>query len=289
MAAKMISQQRGTMRNGQLFADLTAVGAAGRALGDEARSRLVDVGLDLIGAHSQQGADLAVSQTVQHCQDQGCTLALRELEQRGEQLIEILPRLELRHGVLSARPPFADLTDGSTLADDAQAGVAGDREQPRAQVDAALVREQRFVSGGERRLDGVLGVAVGAEDVTAEGQQLPTVTVVERFEGLCIAAAHIRHKPIVAHGTRPRARADTWLRSDTAMTIGQLPSPATRLVWAHDHCPSSIVRCNDPYARNPSLPEKSHAQPRFDRPAAEGVGPRLWARNTRVPGAGIID
>jgi hypothetical protein len=221
VSAKTALQQRRPARRSELFADHTAIGTAGLSLGDEIRSRLIDVRLDLLCADSQQSTDLALAKAVQFGEDQRGPLALRELEKRREHLTQILPLFHLRHGILTGWRHSYDISGRPALAQDTQAGVASDPEQPGAQVDPAVVREKRPVSGRERRLNGILGIRSGAKHVAAEGQQLTGVPVVEDLECGRIAATHKRHQSVIRSKAQPRARPRAQSCSYVSMAIGQ--------------------------------------------------------------------
>ncbi len=185
-----------------------AIRNTGQPLGFEVRSCLIDVRADLVGADTQQSADLGVAETVQLSENQRRSLVLRQLDQGREHLTEVLPLLHLRrkvHKIPVRRRRLADLGDGLALAKDAQAGVASDREQPRAHIDQALVCEQCPVSGCESRLNRILGIVSGAEHVAAEGQQLVAMAVVEDLERSRIAATDKRHKSVIGGKAQPSA------------------------------------------------------------------------------------
>ena len=84
-----------------------------------------------------------------------------------------------------------------------QAAVAGDRVQPRAQLDVARAAAQRPVGGGEAVLQGVLGLLAAAQHVSAEGEQAAVVAVVDDLEGGVVAGAHASDESIVAHAQQP--------------------------------------------------------------------------------------
>jgi hypothetical protein len=68
-----------------------------------------------------------------------------------------------------------------------EAAVAGDGEQPRAQVDLVVRRQQGPVGREHDVLERVLGVLERAEHVAAEAQQRPVVPVVDGLEGALVA------------------------------------------------------------------------------------------------------
>ena len=89
-----------------------------------------------------------------------------------------------------------------------EAAVARDPVEPGANVDAALVAEDRVEGGGEDLLQDVLGVLGRAEHVAAERVEARLVALHERFEGVRVAAARERDQALVAleseEGRAPR-------------------------------------------------------------------------------------
>ncbi len=67
-------------------------------------------------------------------------------------------------------------------AQDGEAAVAGDRVEPRAQLDALVRADELAVGRHERVLDGVLGLLEGADHVAAEREDAAMVAVVDGLE-----------------------------------------------------------------------------------------------------------
>jgi len=216
----MALQQRRAAGYGELLADLQAVRTASLALGAEAGPRLVDVGLDLLGADLQHGPDLAVTETVQLCEDQRGSLALWQLQEARERLTQILTLLDLCLGIGARRRRRDHLDGAATLAQDAYARIASNGKQPGAQVYLAIVCDKRPVRGRERRLNGVFGILRRVEHVPSERQQLAGMAVIEDLERGPIAATDQRHEPLVRGEAKPNSRP----RPDSSTAISQLIS-----------------------------------------------------------------
>jgi len=221
MASKLAFQQRCAASRGELHAYLRAVDAARDPLGDQARPRLIDVGLDPLGGDSEHRADLTVTESVQLGQDQRGPLALGQIEHRRDHLAQVLALLGLHRRILARHGRLVDLRRRSALAQDAQRGVASDREEPRAQIHAPLVGHQRSVRRRERRLHGVLGVVLGVQDVAAEHQQLASVAVIEDLKRRQVAAAHERNEAVIRRKTRPHATTSAGHDCGCSMAIDQ--------------------------------------------------------------------
>ncbi len=98
-----------------------------------------DIGLDLLGAHPQQGADLRLAEPVELGQHQSGPLALGQRLQCLQGLPEVLSLLHRRGGVSMRVERFLDHIPGPPTAQDGQAGVASDGEQPGAHSNRPLV------------------------------------------------------------------------------------------------------------------------------------------------------
>ena len=68
-----------------------------------------------------------------------------------------------------------------------EAAVAGDGEQPRAQLVGRALGDQRAVGAQEGLLERVLALVLGAEHVPAEAEQRPVMAVVDGLEGALVA------------------------------------------------------------------------------------------------------
>ena len=207
MPAQPSLAQRRAARGGELLANVRAVGLAGDPLGDEVGARLVGVGLDLLGAHSEHGRDFRLAQPVELGEHERGALALGKLAQVREHVADLVAHLEFVVGVAVQRGLAVELDPRVALAQRGQAAVAGDREQPRPQRHGALVGEQRPVGRGERGLHRILGIVPRGEHVQAERQEARGVAVVEDLERRGVAAAHRLDEPLVAGQPQPDARA----------------------------------------------------------------------------------
>jgi hypothetical protein len=126
--------------------------------------------------------------------------------------LQVLALLDLRgepDGHRQRRLDGRERHDVAPRAQDRQAPVAGDREEPGAQRDGPLVGPQGPVRGDEGVLERVLGLLGGAEQVTAEREQRPVVPVVERLEGAIVARAHACDQSLIGQmGQQLRRRLD---------------------------------------------------------------------------------
>ncbi len=78
-----------------------------------------------------------------------------------------------------------------------ETAVAGDREEPRLELDWAIIGQKRLVRTDVSVLQGVLGLFRGAEHVPAERQEIALVAVVDDLEGRLIAGADARDEAVV--------------------------------------------------------------------------------------------
>jgi len=242
MTAQPRPQQRSAARFGELATNLRAVDFARAPLREQARARLVDVRLDLLRRHLEHRADLSVAEAVQLGQHERRALALRQLANRREHLAQAFALLGSRRRILAIRRDVVNLRGLAALAQDRQCGVSCDREQPWAQIDLALICQQRPVGRSERRLQGVLRIVSRAEDVHAKREQLARMTVIESLECPQVAAAHERYEALIRRRTRAHASCDSRKRSRRYAT-SRHPAP--------DDCPTRAIpiRLTDPLAR----------------------------------------
>ena len=78
-----------------------------------------------------------------------------------------------------------------------EAAVAGDGEQPGAQLVRGALGDQGAVRAQEGLLERVLALVLGAEHVAAEAEQLAVVAVVDDLEGALVARRGERGEPAV--------------------------------------------------------------------------------------------
>ena len=89
----------------------------------------------------------------------------------------------------------ADL--GPPRAQRRQAAVAGDRVQPRTQVDGVGAPVQGAIRRHEAVLQGVLGLLAVSQHLSAEGEQPAVIAVVDDLERVVVAGAHARHQSLI--------------------------------------------------------------------------------------------
>ena len=147
----------------------------------------------------EHGRDPRVVERTELGEQERRPLVLRQAGEVGEQLAQILappPTVAARPVGRGLRQLDRDVR--TSCAQQRQAAVAGDREQPRTQVDRLLAAHQTAKGRQERVLDGVLGLLARAEHVAAEAEDRGVVAVVERLERAFVAAADERDEPLVA-------------------------------------------------------------------------------------------
>ena len=191
---------------GQLLADLDARRLARRAGAQQRLARLEDERLDLLPAHAEDGRDLLVGLVAELEEDQRGALVVGQALQLGHQLAQVGAPLDVGGHALDRPGAVRDRVDGDLGAartQHRQAAVAGDRVQPRAQVDVAAAAAQRPVRRGEAVLQGVLGLLATAQHLPAEGEQPAVVAVVDDLEGVVVAGAHASDEPVVADAQQP--------------------------------------------------------------------------------------
>ena len=169
---------------------------------------LEDECLDLLPRHAEHLRDLRVRQRVEFGEHQRRPLIVRQALHIADQIPEILACLNLRgealgldllkfgHGLLPAGTQ------------DAEAAVAGDREQPRTQMDRLFGLHQVAVGGGERVLNGVLGLVGIAEHVAAERQNRLVISVVGGLKGSRAALSDQGHEARIRGDSQQHRRAE---------------------------------------------------------------------------------
>ena len=124
----------------ELLADLGAWRLARRARAQQRLARLEDEGLDLLPAHAEDGRDLLVGLVAELEEDQRGALVIGQALQLGHQLAQVGAPLDVGGHALDRPGAVRDRVDGdlgAACTQRRQAPVAGDRVQPRAQVDVA--------------------------------------------------------------------------------------------------------------------------------------------------------
>jgi hypothetical protein len=189
VAAQRVAPQRAATQVRKLLADLHARGLARRAAGDQGAAGLEHERLHLLLRAPEHGADLVVRHVAQLGEHERGALIGREAAEVAEQGAQVVPALDLVREVLGRR--LDGLVRGALAprAQDAEAAVAGDRVQPRPQLDRLVGAQQVAVGREERVLDGVLGLLHGAEHVAAEGEDAAVMARVHDLEGRFRAAA----------------------------------------------------------------------------------------------------
>ena len=105
----------------------------------------------------------------------------------GQQIAQVLALLDTGGEAVGRGLELLD-GHGRGLAgrEDRETAVAGDREQPGAQLLRGALGEQGAVGAQEGLLQRVLALVLGAEHVAAEAEQRPVVTVVDDLEGALV-------------------------------------------------------------------------------------------------------
>ena len=78
-----------------------------------------------------------------------------------------------------------------------QAAVAGDRVQPRLELDRLVARDKIAVCRHERLLDGVLGLDLRPEHVAAEREDAAVVAVVDGLERRFVATPDLSDQTLI--------------------------------------------------------------------------------------------
>jgi hypothetical protein len=189
---------------------LDARRVARRACAQQRLTRLEHESLDLLPAHAEDRRDLLVGLVSELEEDEGGPLVVRQALQLRHQLAQLGAPLDLGGRALDgarARRDRFDAGVGPARAQRGQAAVAGDRVQPRAQLDGPGAAAQGPVRRHEAVLQGVLGLLAVPQHVSAEREQPTVVAVVDDLERVVVAGAHASDEPIVADAYQaPTAR-----------------------------------------------------------------------------------
>jgi hypothetical protein len=189
MAAQRAAQQRAATQRRELLAHLRAVGVACVALVHERCPGLEHECLDLLRATADDLGDLIAAEVAEAREQERRTLVVGKVVKVAEQLAQVAAAL---HAV---RKPFSSGLDDGVVdigvlaagADDGQAAVARDLEEPWLDVDGAVVADDVAVQRDERVLRGVFAVLLGAQHVAAEAEDSQVVAVIEHLEGRCVS------------------------------------------------------------------------------------------------------
>jgi hypothetical protein len=208
--AQVPAQRGAPQRTGaqalELGADLRARRVARLAAGDQRAAALEDERLHLVARHAQHGADLVVRAGAELGEHERGALVLGQAGEVGQQVAQVLAALDGAREVLGRRLVGRGERVLAAPAQQREAAVAGDRVEPRAQVDGLVGADEVAVRRHEGVLDGVLGLLGRAQHVAAEPEDAAQVAVVEHLEGGLGARADGRDEAVV--GGRARDRAD---------------------------------------------------------------------------------
>jgi hypothetical protein len=130
-----------------------------------------------------------------------------------------------------------------------QRTVAGDREQPWAQVLGFGPRAQGAERAHERLLQDVLRLFVGAQQVPAEGHQRGRMALVEELERALVTRSSEDREALVGqagvgHGSPTRPGSDPEvriMRIRGASALDDESSATTRLRPRKERCPEALV------------------------------------------------
>ena len=216
VAAQRAAQERAAAQRRELLADDVAVGVACVALVHERRPGLEDECLDLLWAAADDRCDLVAAEIAEAREQQCRTLILGKLLEVTEQLAQVATALDA-----VGKPLRRRLEDGvvdvgvlAAGADDGQAAVARDLEEPWLDVDVAVVGTDVPVQGDEGVLRRVLAVGLGAQHVAAEAEDAKVVAVIEHLEGRCVSLPDHLHQALVGPARKqeptPHPRGYDW-------------------------------------------------------------------------------
>ena len=156
-------------------------------------------------AQPQLSRELRVADAVELAPDERVALALGQHREVAEQLAQARAALGGDRRLLMDGRRDALTGDrqvhrvGPHAAQLVQAAVADQAVEPRAQVDRAVVAQQRAVGAQQRLLDDVLGDAVlAAEHALGKAHQPRPVALADRVEGPCVARAQRGDQALVA-------------------------------------------------------------------------------------------
>jgi hypothetical protein len=197
VAAQLGPPQRSAAQVRELLADVRARRLARLPAGDQRRPRLEHERLHLLAAALEHRRDLVMGHVAELRQDECRALVLRQRRHVAQQSAQVVPALDRGGEVLGRR--VGHLADRLPPAGPQrrEAAVAGDRVQPRPQLDRLVGPDELAEGREERVLDRVLGLLDGAEHVAAEGKDAAVVAIEDRFEGCLGAAADALDEPVV--------------------------------------------------------------------------------------------
>jgi hypothetical protein len=135
VAAQIRSAQPAPMQRRELLPYLDATGLTGVAAGHQRLARLEHERLDLLPRHTEHGADLLVAEGIHLGQHERRPLVVGQATEVPDEVAEILTALHLRREPLGGG--LGQVRGGmlTARAERRVAAIAGDREQPRAQMD----------------------------------------------------------------------------------------------------------------------------------------------------------
>lgn len=211
-----------TNRGRELLADLHAGDRSRLATRRERGAGLEDERLHLLGLALDDPGDLRMLEIAGLGEQQGRSLTLGQVPEVDEQLAKLGALLDLL-GEARARQ-LLDLLDRllPAPAQDTDAVVAGDPEEPRLEQRRLLVAGQGPESRAEGVLERILGILAGPEHVAAEVEQGAVVAVVDGLEGALVAALGFTGQPLIAESA---VAGDA--SGKAAMSGGALSSPWT--------------------------------------------------------------
>ena len=201
MPAEAAAAQRRARVGCELPSDVLAVGIAGLAGGRQRAACLKHEGLHLGRRDADDASYLDMPEIGYLGQEQRLTLLLGKRLQVADQVAQLLAPLELVRRWLRGSLPTVQRTKGRMSAAPAQeraTAVAGDREQPRPQIERPSCLHDLAIRDVERVLDRVLGVLPLPRQMAAEGEQVRAVTRVQALECLLVVRACERDQALIA-------------------------------------------------------------------------------------------
>ena len=261
--ARLAARGQDAGEDGELLADLRAGGLAGALGALEPLAGLEDERLDLVALDAEDLGDLVVPAVLELEEDERRALVLGQALDVADEVLEVAAALDLGGEAVGAGQALEGVVAPGDVvtarAQDAEAAVAGDRVEPRLQLDRLPAAPEAVVGRDEHLLEGVLGLLLVAQHVAAERQELRGMALVDDLEGRRIAGPDLGDEPGVTtlvDGPLPEATAGRQVDRGGRHVVIMPPFTSTvpPLVRMSHESPDSPHAGRDPRA---SLPEVS--------------------------------
>ena len=135
-------------------------------------------------------------------EDERGALLLGQLLEVGQQAAELGAAIDIGGQAVAGGMPVVEGHLLAARAQDRQAAVARDGEEPGLEEDRPLAAAQRAIGRHEGVLEGVLGLLVAGEHAPAEGEQAAVIAVEDELEGALVAGADPGHEGVVGSPAR---------------------------------------------------------------------------------------